>query len=865
MLVFQVIALLLSLLGPRHTSSEEECQPWQDLDSAVVHKDGQVILAAMFPIHSKSVEQELNFRSMPDKRKCKGLSLRSLRWSQSMIFFIEEINRNPTLLPNITLGYRIYDTCWTMALSARTALSVISQPLKRNSTGACSSPTIPLLIGDPSSSSSMSISRLLNLNKVPMISYFASCACLSDKMQYPYFFRTIPSDSYQASAMARLVMHFGWTWVGTFGADDAYGRTGIDMFTAEVTHLGACVAFRVIIPKSPTQQQIQDIVKLMKDSTARVLVGFAIEEDIQPVLEEMVRQNITGRLWVASEAWVTSTLISNKYPVLSGTIGFAIRRAEIPGFKDFLQSLRPFSEPYNPSAQEFWETVFQCSFNTSLPLGSMADQVQYNRMCTGEERIQDTETIYNDVSQLRVTYNIYKAVFAAAHALHNLLICQTQESSTVKQICPDIYNLHPWQVIKYLKEVNFTTEFGDSVYFDKYGNPPGTYDIVNWQKDPRGGPMHFATVGRFDSSLPPEQQLLIHQDAIVWPGGSKEMPVSVCSASCQPGYRKAPRKGEPICCYDCVPCAEGSISNGVDQPECTLCPEDLWSNPQRDSCVDKQIEFLSFTEGFGMALAATSILGVAATVTVAVIFIRHKDTPLVRANNSELSFLLLMSLSLCFLCALTFLGQPSRWACPLRRTAFGLTFALCLSCLLSKTLVVLMAFRATLPGNNAARWFRPPQQRFGVFICSAIQCAVCVAWLTTSPPYPVKNTWLYRDRIILECHLGSVALFGCVLGYIGCMAAFCFILAFLARKLPDNFNEAKFITFSMLIFCAVWIAYIPAYVSSPGKFTVAVEIFAILASSFGVLLCIFAPKCYIIIFMPQKNTKKYLMSQKGGR
>ncbi|KAF7698816.1 hypothetical protein HF521_003558 [Silurus meridionalis] len=803
MMVFQVIALLLSLLGPRHTSSEEECQPWQDLDSAVVHKDGQVILAAMFPIHSKSVEQELNFRSIPDKRKCKG----------------------------------IYDTCWTVALSARTALSVISQPLKRNSTGACSSPTIPLLIGDSGSSASISVSRLLNPIIVPMISYFASCACLSDKMQYPYFFRTIPSDSYQASAMARLVKHFGWTWVGTFGADDDYGRTGIDMFTAEVTHLGACVAFRGIIPKAPTQQQIQDIVKLMKDSTARVFVSFATEEDIQPVLEEMVRQNITGRLWVASEAWVTSTLISIKYPFLSGTIGFAIRRAEIPGLKDFLQSLRPFTEPYNPSAREFWETEFQCSFNTSLPVDSMADQVQYNHTCTGEERIQDTETIYNDVSQLRVTYNLYKAVFAAAHALHNLLICQTQESSTVKQVCPDIYSLHPWQVIKYLKEVNFTTEFGDSVYFDKYGDPAGTYDIVNWQKDPSGGPMHFATVGRFDSSLPPEQQLLIYQDAIVWPGGSKEMPVSVCSASCQPGYRKAPRKGEPICCYDCVPCAEGSISNGLDQPECTLCPEDLWSNPQRDSCVDKQIEFLSFTEGFGMALAATSILGVAATVTVAVIFIRHKDTPL---------------------------ASP-RWACPLRRTAFGLTFALCLSCLLSKTLVVLMAFRATLPGNNAARWFRPPQQRFGVFICSAIQCAVCVAWLTTSPPYPVKNTWLYRDRIILECHLGSVALFGCVLGYIGCMAAFCFILAFLARKLPDNFNEAKFITFSMLIFCAVWIAYIPAYVSSPGKFTVAVEIFAILASSFGVLLCIFAPKCYIIIFMPQKNTKKYLMSQKGGR
>ncbi|GAA6092977.1 extracellular calcium-sensing receptor [Tachysurus ichikawai] len=599
MLLFHVLALLLSLLLPMCTSSEADCQQWQDLDSAVVHKDGQVILAAMFPIHSKGVEQELNFMSTPDKRKCRGLNLRALRWSQALIFFIEEINRSPVLLPNITLGYRIYDTCWTVALSARTALSVVSQPLKRNSTGACSSPNIPLVIGDSGSSLSIAVSTLLNLFKVPLISYFASCACLSDKKQYPYFFRTIPSDAYQASAMARLVKHFGWTWVGTFSADDAYGRTGIDMFTAEVINLGVCVAFRVIIPKVPTPQQIQDIVQTIKDSTARVFVTFATEEDMQPVVEEVLRQNVTDRLWVASEAWITSTLMSNKYRFLSGTMGFAIRRAEIPGLKDFLESLQPFSEPYNPSAREFWETEFQCSFNTSVPFGSMADQVKYNRTCTGKERLQDSETIYNDVSQLRVTYNLHKAVYAAAHALHNLVMCKTLERSNEKQLCPDIYSLQPWQVIKYLKEVNFTNVFDDVVNFDKYGDPAGSYDIVNWQKEAEGGPIRFVTVGRFDSSLPPEQQLLLYQDVIMWPGGSKELPLSVCSASCQPGYRKAPRKGEPICCYDCVPCAEGSMSNRVDQPECALCPEDLWSNPQRDSCVDKQTEFLSYTEGFG--------------------------------------------------------------------------------------------------------------------------------------------------------------------------------------------------------------------------------------------------------------------------
>ncbi|KAL1256558.1 hypothetical protein QQF64_012103 [Cirrhinus molitorella] len=252
-------------------------------------------------------------------------------------------------------------------------------------------------------------------------------------------------------------------------------------------------------------------------------------------------------------------------------------------------------------------------------------------------------------------------------------------------------------VVEALKKVHFTIKMGDSVWFDSTGGAVAQYEVVNWQQDSDGS-IKFKSVGYYDASLPPNQHFLLNTENIIWTGGQVQKPRSVCSESCPPGSRKAAQKGRPVCCYDCIPCAEGEISNETDSNNCEQCPGEYWSNAEKNKCVLKAVEFLSFTEVMGIVLVFFSLFGVGITVLTAILFYSKKDTPIVKANNSELSFLLLLSLTLCFLCSLTFIGQPTEWSCMLRHTVFGITFVLCISCVLGKTIVVLMAFKATLPG-----------------------------------------------------------------------------------------------------------------------------------------------------------------------
>ncbi|KAM4663637.1 extracellular calcium-sensing receptor-like [Discoglossus pictus] len=830
---------------------------------------GDITVGGLFPLYLDIEFPETTFRRKPEPLKCKTFLIRYYRYLLAMVYAITQINNSTYLLPNVTLGFKIYDPCYNELKSLIGTTWLLSGKGDIVPNFNCYKQVMPAaIIGDAISKASIPIARILGLYKYPQVSYGSTHPLLSDKIQFPSFLRTISSDIYEVFAISQLVKYFNWTWIGIIASDNDLGSIRSQMLTKEIELNGGCVEFTEILPTYSSMESILRILQVIKQSSSKVIVVYSTIENLTPLIEKVSVHNITDKVWISSSSWLVSSDFPKKeiLATLNGSLGVMPQNGKIPGLKEFLYSIHPTKFLDDIFIKTFWQEAFGCVWPTdglynNTTLKPYEDGTIF---CTGKERPDTIDPSLYDVYNFRYTYKTHTAVFAVAHALHQMHSCLPGHGPFKNGSCADIYNHQPWQLLHYLKMVKFNNTAGESIFFDKNGDVPLYVDILNWQLLPNGT-SHYVLIGSYDARSPKGQQLQIDESKISWNIGQNGAPHSVCSTPCPKNHRRAARQGEKICCFDCIPCSEGEILNASANSECLKCPEDKWPDSKKENCAQKPIQFLSYEELLGFSLACIAVMLCLLTLSVLYLFIKKHKTPIVKANNRELSYLLLISLMFCFLCSLMFIGHPTLTSCMLRQVVFGVIFSICIASVLAKTITVIMVFNATNPDSKIKKLVGLRIPIYIVPSCTMVQIILCIIWLVKDSPFVELNMTAEIGIIVVECNEGSKVLFSCVLGYMGLLASISLLVAFLVRKLPDTFNEAKFITFSMLVFASVWVTFIPAYLSTTGKLMVAVEVFAILSSSTGLLVCIFFPKCYIILLQPEMNSKMFITGRNNNK
>ncbi|XP_053556339.1 vomeronasal type-2 receptor 26-like [Bombina bombina] len=776
----------------------------------------------------------------------------------AFIFAIDEINKNPDILPNITLGYDVYDSCSEVKKAIESVMRILSGSESPVPNYSCMKQgKVAGVIGDLTSVTSLPIAHILGVYGYTQISYGATDALLSDKFLYPSFFSTVQDDRTQYVAIAKLVKHFGWTWVGIIISDDNSGEDESQELSKEISKEEICIEFKLIIKQEGTvNEQLFDRknFEVLLTSTSQIIIICGTVSIFFFLNLAEGKGPLNDKTLILPSSW-NFNIDLGSFPIVpfNGSLSLSIPRRHIPGLQEFLENIHPSSRPEDLLLAETWALFFRC-YNEKKPRNEVFEHI-YNftlHSCTGKENIVNISNVVYDTRNFRTLYHIYAAVYIMAHALHSIHISGSQNDTT--DYLTGCNYKHKLQ--RYIRKVYLNDHEGEKIYFNDKGELPSKYDIVNRIVLPNGTFLQ-KRVGSFSISHPEGHQLLINQSDILWKNIDNQVPQSQCSVNCSPGFRRVLLKGRPSCCYGCVKCSEGEVSSQTDSDFCLKCPDTQWPNEENTLCVPRVFEFLSYeTDDVAIVFSFFSIFFAVLTAITLAIFVLFRDTPIVRANNHQLSFLLLVSIMLSSLCVFLFLGRPVDITCMLRQAAFGIIFSIAVSSVLAKTIMVLFAFKATKPGNLWRKWVKAKLSNAIVVCCSSIQIIICITWLVTSPPFREYDTQSQPGKIIIQCNEGSLFAFYSVLGYMGFLASVSFIVAFMVRNLPDSFNEGKHITFSMLVFCCVWICVIPAYLSTNGKNMVAVEIFAILASSAGLLGCIFAPKCYIILIRPERNTKK---------
>ncbi|XP_054845082.1 metabotropic glutamate receptor 8 [Eublepharis macularius] len=819
-----------------------------------IRLDGDVILGGLFPVHAKGD------RGVPcgELKKEKGIHR-----LEAMLYAIDQINKDPDLLANVTLGVRILDTCSRDTYALEQSLTFVQALIEKDGSDVkCANGDPPIftkpdkitgVIGAAASSVSIMVANILRLFKIPQISYASTAPELSDNTRYDFFSRVVPPDSYQAQAMVDIVTALGWNYVSTLASEGNYGESGVEAFTQISREVGGvCIAQSLKIPREPRPGEFDKIIRRLMDTpNARAVIMFANEDDIRRILEAAKKVNQSGHfLWIGSDSWGSKiSPVYQQEEIAEGAVTILPKRASIDGFDRYFRSRTLANNRRNVWFAEFWEENFGCK------LGSHGKRNSNIKKCTGLERIA-RDSSYEQEGKVQF---VIDAVYSMAYALNNMH----------KDLCPGYIGLCPRmstidgkELLSYIRAVNFNGSAGTPVIFNENGDAPGRYDIFQYQIINRS--TEYKVIGHWTN------QLHLNVEEMQWGSRERTHPTSVCSLPCKPGERKKTVKGVP-CCWHCERC-EG-YHYQVDEFTCEVCPFNKRPNLNRTDCQPIPIIKLEWHSPWAVVPVFIAIFGIIATSFVIVTFVRHNDTPIVRASGRELSYVLLTGIFLCYSITFLMIASPDTAVCSLRRIFLGLGMCFSYAALLTKTNRIHRIFEQGKKSVTAPKFISPASQLVITFSLISIQLLGVFIWFAVDPPHIIVDYGEQRTldpenaRGVLKCDISDLSLI-CSLGYSILLMVTCTVYAIKTRGVPETFNEAKPIGFTMYTTCIIWLAFIPIFfgtAQSAEKMyiqttTLTVSMSLSASVSLGML---YMPKVYIIIFHPEQNVQKRKRSFKA--
>ncbi|XP_077187509.1 extracellular calcium-sensing receptor-like [Paroedura picta] len=637
------------------------------------YRPGDCIVGGMLP-HLKTTVIHGSFEKPPWNTHPARPVAKNYQQILALVFAVNEINKDPSLLPNITLGFRIVEDTKFARMTYQAGLSFLSTRGQMVPNYRCSRQEKLLsVIGSLNSRISMQMASLLGLFKIPQLGYSSFNPVLKERTLFTSFYRIDPSEVPQYLWIIRLLLHFHWNWIGIVAPDDDSGENFLQALTPMLDQNDICVAFtkRTLSEISVFYTDMYNddsLTTAVKASKAKVVVVSGDSNAIRNLMLLLLRykkktKTSLEKVWIVTSQWefaaAGTAFLQRSVEFFHGALSFRGHAGDVPGFKSFLQTLDPLHPQGDIFLKAWWELVFQCSFKKLNAIPRII------KKCTVNEDLENLPASLFEMSMTGNSYNVYNAVYLMAHALHAIYPFGSRRAMMGNG--KRLLDVQPWEILASLKSIQFNNTAGEEVFFSENDERSAGYDILNVIFFPNQSSAQVK-VGRMDPRAPPGKDFTIHTDAVVW--ATQKLPSSRCVESCLPGYSRKVIEEEPPCCYDCGLCPEGTISNHTDAECCVPCSEDQYPNKKKGQCISKSISFLSYQECLGIVLASFTLLHSLITTLVLAAVIKHRDTPIVKANNRELTYVLLISILLSFLSSFLFIGQPTRVTCFLRQIAF---------------------------------------------------------------------------------------------------------------------------------------------------------------------------------------------------